>query len=164
MAHGNFEAALPVTLDAISQAQDLFHHRPVIQMFPLYLLAAQANLGTYERSSFSFSFFLIIFEIWYASGYIVACCTYGFQNVVSCAGANILSNFSRKMFPPKCYRTQALEAVGGFPFPGHPSIGTARGRGNARHAEPAESALRPAIRAEKQTLRGTIFFFFFCNS
>lgn len=45
MSSGEYDAALPVTIDAIKQAQELFHNRPVIQMFPLYLLAAQANLG-----------------------------------------------------------------------------------------------------------------------
>lgn len=45
MAQGAYEQALPVTLDAVRQGQALFRPSPALQLFPLYLLAAQANLG-----------------------------------------------------------------------------------------------------------------------
>ncbi|KAG1658769.1 hypothetical protein FOA52_001312 [Chlamydomonas sp. UWO 241] len=45
MAAGDYEAALPVALDAVQQGQALFKPAPALQLFPLYLLAAQANLG-----------------------------------------------------------------------------------------------------------------------
>mmetsp|Transcript_9467 Transcript_9467/g.25523 ORF Transcript_9467/g.25523 Transcript_9467/m.25523 type:complete len:385 (+) Transcript_9467:172-1326(+) len=45
MAAGDYEAALPVALDAVHQGQSLFKPSPALQLFPLYLLAAQANLG-----------------------------------------------------------------------------------------------------------------------
>mmetsp|Transcript_16876 Transcript_16876/g.57648 ORF Transcript_16876/g.57648 Transcript_16876/m.57648 type:complete len:353 (+) Transcript_16876:279-1337(+) len=45
MATGNYELALPVALDAVKQGQSLFRPTPALQLFPLYLLAAQANLG-----------------------------------------------------------------------------------------------------------------------
>ena len=45
MAGGDYEAALPIALDAVRQGQDLFKPSPAVQLFPLYLLAAQANLG-----------------------------------------------------------------------------------------------------------------------
>lgn len=45
MAAGEYEAALPVALDAVQQGQALFKPAPALQLFPLYLLAAQANLG-----------------------------------------------------------------------------------------------------------------------
>jgi len=45
MAAGEYEAALPVALDAVQQGQALFKPSPALQLFPLYLLAAQANLG-----------------------------------------------------------------------------------------------------------------------
>lgn len=45
MAAGAYDAALPVTLDAVRQGQALFKLSPALQLFPLYLLAAQANLG-----------------------------------------------------------------------------------------------------------------------
>jgi hypothetical protein len=45
MAEGEYEAALPVALDAVQQGGALFKPGPALQMFPLYLLAAQANLG-----------------------------------------------------------------------------------------------------------------------
>lgn len=45
MAQGDYESALPIALDAVRQGQDLFKPSPAVQLFPLYLLAAQANLG-----------------------------------------------------------------------------------------------------------------------
>mmetsp|Transcript_7527 Transcript_7527/g.18655 ORF Transcript_7527/g.18655 Transcript_7527/m.18655 type:complete len:385 (-) Transcript_7527:298-1452(-) len=45
MAAGEYELALPVALDAVQQGQALFKPSPALQLFPLYLLAAQANLG-----------------------------------------------------------------------------------------------------------------------
>ena len=45
MAAGEYEFALPVALDAVQQGQALFKPAPALQLFPLYLLAAQANLG-----------------------------------------------------------------------------------------------------------------------
>ncbi len=45
MASGDYEVALPVALDAVQQGQALFKPAPALQLFPLYLLAAQANLG-----------------------------------------------------------------------------------------------------------------------
>ncbi|GFH20176.1 uncharacterized protein HaLaN_17258, partial [Haematococcus lacustris] len=45
MAAGEYELALPVALDAVQQGQLLFKPAPALQLFPLYLLAAQANLG-----------------------------------------------------------------------------------------------------------------------
>mmetsp|Transcript_51103 Transcript_51103/g.95205 ORF Transcript_51103/g.95205 Transcript_51103/m.95205 type:complete len:385 (+) Transcript_51103:100-1254(+) len=45
MAAGEYELALPVALDAVKQGQALFKPAPALQLFPLYLLAAQANLG-----------------------------------------------------------------------------------------------------------------------
>lgn len=45
MATGDYDAALPIALDAVRQGQDLFKPSPALQLFPLYLLAAQANLG-----------------------------------------------------------------------------------------------------------------------
>lgn len=45
MASGDYEAALPAALEAVRQGQVLFKPSPALQMFPLYLLAAQANLG-----------------------------------------------------------------------------------------------------------------------
>ncbi|GHP09441.1 hypothetical protein PPROV_000817600 [Pycnococcus provasolii] len=45
MANGHYEAALPIALDAVRQGQALFQPAPALQLFPLYLLAAQAHLG-----------------------------------------------------------------------------------------------------------------------
>eukprot|EP00899_Mesostigma_viride_P028298 jgi/Mesvir1/8653/Mv02597-RA.1 len=45
MAGGEYEIALPVAMDAVKQGQQLFAPNPGLQIFPLYLLAAQANLG-----------------------------------------------------------------------------------------------------------------------
>lgn len=45
MAAGEYDLALPVALDAVQQGQLLFKPSPALQLFPLYLLAAQANLG-----------------------------------------------------------------------------------------------------------------------
>ena len=45
MARGDYAAALPLALDAVKQGQALFKPAPALQMFPLYLLAAQAKIG-----------------------------------------------------------------------------------------------------------------------
>jgi hypothetical protein len=45
MAGGDYAAALPVALDAVRQGEALFRPGPALQMFPLYLLVGQANLG-----------------------------------------------------------------------------------------------------------------------
>ena len=45
MASAQYEASLPVALEAVEQGQDLFPGAAMMEMFPLYLLAAQANLG-----------------------------------------------------------------------------------------------------------------------
>lgn len=45
MAEGRYESALPAALDALRKGDALFAAGPRLQMFPLYLLAAQANLG-----------------------------------------------------------------------------------------------------------------------
>jgi len=45
MALADYPAALPLALDAVKQGQRLFLAQPALEMFPLYLLAAQANLG-----------------------------------------------------------------------------------------------------------------------
>lgn len=44
MAAGEYELALPVALDAVQQGQALFKPSPALQLFPLYLLAAQVRL------------------------------------------------------------------------------------------------------------------------
>jgi hypothetical protein len=43
MAAGEYELALPVALDAVQQGQALFKPSPALQLFPLYLLAAQVR-------------------------------------------------------------------------------------------------------------------------
>jgi hypothetical protein len=43
MAAGEYESALPVALDAVQQGQVLFKPSPALQLFPLYLLAAQVR-------------------------------------------------------------------------------------------------------------------------
>lgn len=45
MASGQYDKALPVALDSVKRGQALFKPGPSFQMFPLFLLAAQANLG-----------------------------------------------------------------------------------------------------------------------
>ncbi|WIA32992.1 hypothetical protein OEZ86_006151 [Tetradesmus obliquus] len=45
MAAGDYEAALPVAVEAVALGEQLFKPQPALQLFPLYLLAAQANLG-----------------------------------------------------------------------------------------------------------------------
>ena len=44
MAAGEYELALPVALEAVQQGQSLFKPSPALQLFPLYLLAAQVRL------------------------------------------------------------------------------------------------------------------------
>jgi len=41
MAAGDYESALPVALEAVSLGEKLFKPQPALQLFPLYLLAAQ---------------------------------------------------------------------------------------------------------------------------
>lgn len=54
MASGKYDKALPVALDAVRQGHELFKttsgQHQSIQVFPLYLLAAQANLGLKRAS------------------------------------------------------------------------------------------------------------------
>ena len=45
MAMGLYDKALPIALDAVKKGQAMFKPGPSFQMFPLFLLAAQANLG-----------------------------------------------------------------------------------------------------------------------
>jgi hypothetical protein len=48
MAAGDYESALPVALEAVTIGEKLFKPQPALQLFPLYLLAAQvgtAQLG-----------------------------------------------------------------------------------------------------------------------
>jgi hypothetical protein len=48
MAAGDYEAALPVSLDAVHQGQSLFKPAPALQLFPLYLLAAQVRVFVFS--------------------------------------------------------------------------------------------------------------------
>jgi hypothetical protein len=41
MAAGDYESALPVALEAVTIGEKLFKPQPALQLFPLYLLAAQ---------------------------------------------------------------------------------------------------------------------------
>lgn len=41
MAAGDYEAALPIALEAVALGEKLFKPQPALQLFPLYLLAAQ---------------------------------------------------------------------------------------------------------------------------
>lgn len=41
MAAGDYESALPVALEAVAIGEKLFKPQPALQLFPLYLLAAQ---------------------------------------------------------------------------------------------------------------------------
>lgn len=50
MAAGEYELALPVALDAVQQGQALFKPSPALQLFPLYLLAAQVGWIGYQIS------------------------------------------------------------------------------------------------------------------
>ena len=43
MAAGDYEAALPVALEAVTLGEKLFKPQPALQLFPLYLLAAQVS-------------------------------------------------------------------------------------------------------------------------
>lgn len=43
MASGDYEAALPVSLEAVTLGEQLFKPQPALQLFPLYLLAAQVS-------------------------------------------------------------------------------------------------------------------------
>ena len=45
MAMGLYDKALPIALDAVKKGPAMFKPGPSFQMFPLFLLAAQANLG-----------------------------------------------------------------------------------------------------------------------
>jgi hypothetical protein len=49
MAAGDYESALPVALEAVTIGEKLFKPQPALQLFPLYLLAAQ--VGTVGRLS-----------------------------------------------------------------------------------------------------------------
>lgn len=41
MASGDYDSALPVALEAVTLGEQLFKPQPALQLFPLYLLAAQ---------------------------------------------------------------------------------------------------------------------------
>jgi hypothetical protein len=41
MAAGDYESSLPVALEAVAIGEKLFKPQPALQLFPLYLLAAQ---------------------------------------------------------------------------------------------------------------------------
>lgn len=43
MAAGDYEAALPVAVNAVKQGQAVYKPATSIQLFPLYLLAAQVR-------------------------------------------------------------------------------------------------------------------------
>lgn len=43
MAAGDYEAALPVAVEAVTLGEQLFKPQPALQLFPLYLLAAQVS-------------------------------------------------------------------------------------------------------------------------
>lgn len=43
MAAGDYESALPVSLEAVTIGEKLFKPQPALQLFPLYLLAAQVG-------------------------------------------------------------------------------------------------------------------------
>ena len=45
VAEGDYLGALPLAQEAVRQGQLIFKPGPVLQLFPLYMLAAQANLG-----------------------------------------------------------------------------------------------------------------------
>lgn len=51
MAAGEYELALPVALDAVQQGQALFKPAPALQLFPLYLLAAQVRRAARRRAA-----------------------------------------------------------------------------------------------------------------
>jgi hypothetical protein len=46
MAAGDYEAALPVAMEAVALGEQLFKPQPALQLFPLYLLAAQVGRNT----------------------------------------------------------------------------------------------------------------------
>lgn len=49
MSAGEYEATLPLTLEAVQLGQKLFKPAPAVQMFPLYLLAAQVCAISLQR-------------------------------------------------------------------------------------------------------------------
>jgi hypothetical protein len=49
MAAGDYEAALPVAMEAVALGEQLFKPQPALQLFPLYLLAAQVRAATPQR-------------------------------------------------------------------------------------------------------------------
>ena len=46
MASGDYDAALPVAYEALALGERIFKPAPALQLFPLYLLVAQAGLST----------------------------------------------------------------------------------------------------------------------
>lgn len=76
MAAGEYELALPVTLEAVKQGQALFKPAPALQLFPLYLLAAQANLGL-RRAKQSEDFLALASWLAMKVGSISYCSVYG---------------------------------------------------------------------------------------
>jgi hypothetical protein len=49
MAAGDYEAALPVAMEAVALGEQLFKPQPALQLFPLYLLAAQVCAAKHPR-------------------------------------------------------------------------------------------------------------------
>ena len=49
IANGDFESALPIALDVVKRGQDIYppdpKTPPAVELFPMYLLAAEANMG-----------------------------------------------------------------------------------------------------------------------
>jgi hypothetical protein len=50
MAAGDYEAALPVAMEAVALGEQLFKPQPALQLFPLYLLAAQVGAATRQET------------------------------------------------------------------------------------------------------------------
>jgi hypothetical protein len=63
MAAGDYESALPVSLDAVQQGQVLFKPAPALQLFPLYLLAAQVR-NVVCKSSVLLFYYLCFTVVW----------------------------------------------------------------------------------------------------
>lgn len=62
MASGEYESALPVALDAVQQGQELFKPSTALQLFPLYLLAAQ--VGQQHQSTYSTAWGVATICVW----------------------------------------------------------------------------------------------------
>lgn len=49
MAAGDYEAALPVAMESVALGEQLFKPQPALQLFPLYLLAAQVRAAEHAQ-------------------------------------------------------------------------------------------------------------------